>query len=155
MFSRIVHIVAIIIAATAEISLSLWLGEAMPGLVFATILALSLGGDVIDSLWWVGLGGLLLDSMNGIAFGLYLLTFSLLSVALITLNRQVLHKPPFGIALIVFFIATAIWQAIFALLYSHLSWSMVISAGLTTLLATVLYRMVVLVGKRREVISLG
>lgn len=155
MLSRIIHFVAILLAATLEISLSLWLGEAMPGLVLAGILALSLGGDVIDSLWWIVLGGLLLDSMNSFGFGLHILIFSLMSAALILLNRQIFHRPPVGIALVIFMVAALLWQLVFALLSSHLSWQILLSAILTACLATAAYRLIIVVGRRREVISLG
>lgn len=153
--NRILHIIAIILFATLEISWAIWFGRAMPGLVLAAILALSLAGDLIDTIWWVGLGGLLLDLMTGVSVGYYLFIYSCLSGILIYINRQILDRPTPLLAWLIFLIASLLVQLLTNLIFGQLNWHIGLSALLTTALASLFYQIITTVGTRREVIHLA
>lgn len=150
----ILHLILIVLVVTLEASLGLWLGDFSPSILLAIILALSLSGDLIDSLWWLVIGGLLIDSLSADHFGFLLVIYTLISTSLIMLNRQLLHHPPIGLASLVFLGYGSIPYLIISFRFGYFDWRWFGAIILTTLIASSAYYWISIIGKKREVIRI-
>lgn len=155
MISRLIHSGLIIILISFQIVWANWLNWATPELFLAGLLAICMSGDLLDTLWWLVLGGILLDLSIGSTPGLYLLVLSLLCVVLLTLGRQVLHRPPILVSFVVFLAFATIFELIFSLVYQSMHFYLLVPAILTAMLATLFYSLLSSLGRKREVIQLG
>jgi rod shape-determining protein MreD len=155
MLQRIMQVIGILICVTLQVVLGQWLGYAAPELVLAVVMAVSLAGDVAEAVMWAAIGGLLLDLLLGSMPGFYLISFGLVAILLIAVTRQVLHRPPWTVAIIVFVIIAVIIGLIMSSLVGSLSWWILLSGLTTALVATISYFYLSVIAKRQEVIQLG
>lgn len=153
--TRLSHIVIIVLLATFQVAVALWMGGHTPQFILAGVMALALAGDAENTLWWIALGGLLLDVMSGGTVGSSVVAFSVIGALLVLLNRQLLDKPSLPVAFTVFFATALLYIALTDLLTGQLSWTILSSSIGTGLLTVAAYRLVTYLGSRREVIRLG
>ncbi len=152
---RIVHILLILLLVSFQFSLGWRFGLFTPQVILAILMAFSLTGNLIDSLWWATLGGLLLDLFIGSVVGMNLLTFSVISMLLILLTRQVLHRPTPTVAFIVFTLAALVYELAQAVVLQQLDWHLIFSAIVTASIALIGYNQLLRINKQREAIQIG
>ncbi len=155
MLSRLIQIILIFVLAALQVSWSLWLGGATPGLVLAGLLAFSLAGDLLDTLWWIVVGGLLLDLMAGPLVGYTLGIFTITGGLMLYLQRQFFHRSSGLLAFGLFLLTAFLNQLLNGLIFNQLNWPMIIASFLTAQLASLAYHVIVMSSRRREVISLA
>lgn len=155
MLQRILQIVVILACVTLQIVLGQWFGYATPELVLASVMAISMSGDIAEAVVWSALGGVLLDLLLGSMPGFYLVTFGSIAILLISVTRQVLHRPPWTVALVVFIILATVVNLVMGSLTGSLSWLILVPSVVTAALATIVYFYLSVVAKRQEVIQLG
>lgn len=155
MIARFIHLLLIVLLATLQVSLGLWWDRSTPELVLAVVIALGISGDMIDTLLWAGFGGLLLDLTLGSTPGLHLVLFSLIALTLLILQRYVLPKPSLPLALAIFTAFVLVEELLMSLIYGSLTSYILISTILTAGLATLCYYLILYIGGRKEVITLG
>lgn len=155
MIVRVLHILIIVLLATLQITLPLALDWLTPQLVLAAILAFTLAGDVLDSIVWVVVGGLILDLVASPIPGLYLVFFGIIGLFLLSVSQRFLRRPIWPIALLVFYGVALLADLILSYFFGQLTVRVLATAGSTALTATLIYYVMMAVGRRREVIHLG
>ena len=155
MIRLVLHWLIVIIFALTEVSLAIWLDWGTPHLVLAGLLALSLAGDRLDSLWWIGLGGILLDALSGAGLGLNLVLFTLVSGSLLWLTERTLHQPTLLVASLVFLLYSLGYELALSLINGAVAWQLVGPSLATTLVAIGAYYLIRLQNTRREIIRLA
>lgn len=155
MISRLLHIGLIILFSFLQIGVVYKLGWFTPQLILAGILALSLTGDVIDTIWWAALGGALLDLVVGELAGFRLIFFGIAGGALSYAVRQFLHRPSLPVAFFLFLAISLLYELVAAILGNQLSFIILAPAAATALVATGFYLLLIRLGRNREVIYVG
>lgn len=155
MLQRILQVILILVCITLQIVFGQWFGYGAPELVLACVMAVSLAGDVPEAIMWSALGGVLLDMLLGAMPGFYLVTFGIISILLVSITRQVLHRPSWTVALVIFFILGLMVNVAMGSLTGTLTWWLVLPSGTTAAVATLIYFYFSVIAKRQEVIQLG
>lgn len=141
--------------STLEISGSLFAPVAMPRLVLALLIALTLLGERPAAYLVIATGGLLADIYSSFWPGMELALFLFIGIVLLMVNRRILQQPPLLVVAALAFVATLIHDSFIALMSGQMNIALLIPAFSTTIASLCIYLFFIRLIRKREVISLG